>query len=175
MANPAMKLSEARLEAAQPNELYFVLKANGGALTFQAVYSQPAIVVDANGDSSQSAVNSLLEVDSAGAALSSSSTSELDYSTACGSTALGTDAFAIIAKCGDIKRIQYAEAYMPSGTSSAVVCEGVLTNGSTVPPNTLTNCAYVTPAGNLFLRFVLTGVDAASNKPVIVKALVEYK
>lgn len=174
MSVPSYISSDAKHASSQWAEVCWILTADSGALTFNGALKPPAIVVDANGDSTQALVNTLLEVDSAGAALSAASTSELDYATACGATALGTDSFAIIAKIGDVKRVVAASAQMFSGASSATVAEAIASS-TTVPPNTLTNYCYATPAGNLFVRFVLTGADAASNKIVVVRAWVELK
>lgn len=136
-----------------------------GAFTLNTVNGVPAIAVDAAGDSSQAAVNALLEVDSAGVALSTTSTVEIDYVTACGSTALGIDAIAVIVKCGDVRKVVGAEIVQYKA-SSAVVGQYVA-GTTTVPPNTLTETLYKTPAGNIFLRAILTGADAADGDIVI--------
>lgn len=160
------QLRDSKLASSQSFQTILVVGAiASGVFTLTSAYGLPAIAVDANGDSSQAAVNELLEFDSAGVALSAVSTSEIDYATACGSTALGTDAIAVIVKCGDVKKVLGAEI-IHYGASSAALVQYVA-GTTTVPPNTLTETLYKTPAGNIFLRAVVTGADAADGQIVM--------
>jgi len=105
-------------------------------------------------------VNALLEFDSAGVALSATSTSELTTTTMFGATAMGTDAFGIvIATGGQVKKAHWIRALAHSNSSSAVKseCKGADT---TEPGNSLASALWTTPAGNVAARLVVNGVDS---------------
>lgn len=185
MAITSAVLSDSRLANSQYECIELLFNVTGGAASLIAAQQAPLIVVDANGDSTQALVNTLLEVSS------STSTSELDYATACGATALGVDSFAIVVMCaGQIKRTIAAAANLY--TTQALETGGQTDNtdvvtipflspafvegtDGTVPPNTLTNYLYKTPAGNLYSRFVVKGFDAASSAYMHVKLWVVLK
>jgi len=162
----SFQLRDSQLAASQNLQtITLVASIASGALTLVSTYAVPAIAVDAAGDSTQAAVNALLEFDSAGVALSTTSTSEIAYTTACGATALGVDAIAVIVKCGDVKKVLGAEIIQYQA-ASAIVGQYVA-GTTTVPPDTLTETLYKTPAGNIFLRAVLTGCDTTDGVIVI--------
>lgn len=176
MSVPSVFLKDDKMARAQYHCIELFFDVNGGAASLISAQQAPVIVVDANGDSSQALVNSLLEFDSNGDALSATSTSELAYATACGSTALGTDAVACVIKmAGQVKRSIFASCELFSESSSAWKAEGVKGVDGTVPPNTLTNYLYKTPAGNLFVRFIANGFDSVSSGYMIIRIWCELK
>lgn len=163
---PAMLYNNEGIELGQPHELTFYIQCAAGSFSLLNKGSSQCILIDANGDSSQSAVNALLKYDSAGAELSSSSTSEVDYATSAHATAMGTDSFLLIVNMKQqVKELLGAHAILGGAASSAIV--GEVFGASASQTNTLTNMLYKTPGGNIVCRAVVTGADASSDVIVL--------
>lgn len=163
---PAMLYANEGIEIGQPHELTFYIQCAAGSFSLLNKGASQVILIDANGDSSQTAVNALLKYDSAGAELSSSSTSEVDYATSAHATAMGTDSFLLVINMKQqVKEALGAYAVLGGAASSAIV--GEVFGASASQTNTLTNMLYKTPGGNLVCRAVVTGADASSDVIVL--------
>jgi hypothetical protein len=155
----AMTLWSTRLAASQPSEIKIFLTVTSGAITLLGVKNTPPIIAGvAAGDFTQAAVNALLEKDSTGAYLSASSTAEIDTTVAFGSTAMGVDSLGfVLSTAGQIDTVLGMTAVLLQGSEDSKFAARV-----TSLPDTLTAGLFVTPAGNLAGRVILTGLDSAT-------------
>lgn len=158
----ALTLDQPILAESQPHKLTLVFDLASGTPTQVAGQGAPLLFGTAAGDFSQAAVNDLLEFDKDGERLSATSTSEVDASTAFGSTAMGIDAFACVVACGgqveDVYLLEYAMY------DDAVI--GAVAKSSSLP-DTLTEQLVITPAGNLVFRAIPTGLDSETGHLVV--------
>lgn len=155
----ALTVWSSRLAAAQPAEVKIFLNVTAGVVSAIGIKNTPPIIAGvASGDFTQAAVNALLERDSAGALLSSSSVSEIDVSVAFGATAMGVDALGfVLYTAGQIDYVLGMTAILHQASEDVKFVGRV-----TSLPNTLTAGLLVTPAGNLAGRVILTGLDTAT-------------
>jgi hypothetical protein len=155
----ALTVWSGRLAAAQPAEIKIFLTVTSGAITLLGIKNTPPIIAGtAASDFTQAAVNALLERDSAGALLSAASTSEINTSVAFGSTAMGTDMLGfVLYTAGQIDYVIGMTAQLHQASEDTRFAARV-----TSLPDTLTAGLFVTPAGNLAGRVVLTGLDSAT-------------
>lgn len=156
MSLQALTLANSRLAASQPHALKLVFTITAGAPTQLLTKNLPPVIFGtATGDFTQAAVNALLEKDSDGADLSTTSTAEIDTSVAFGATAMGVDAFGFVIACdGQIDNVLGMEATLYDAEQDNFVPK------VTSLPDTLTEGLLVTPAGNLAGRVIPTGLDA---------------
>lgn len=155
----ALTLWNERLAAAQPAHIRVFLTVTSGAVSLIGIRNTPPIIAGtAAGDFTQAAVNALLERDSAGDLLSSSSTAEIDTSVAFGATAMGVDSLGfVLSTYGQIDYVLGMTATLHQASEDTRFAARV-----TSLPNTHTAGLFVTPAGNLAGRVILTGLDSAT-------------
>lgn len=152
----SLTLANSQLASSQPHVLHLVFKITAGAPTQLLTKDLPPVIFGtAAGDFTQAAVNALLEKDSTGAALSATSTAEIDTTVAFGSTAMGIDAFGLVVACdGQIDNVLGMEATLYDAEQDNFVPK------VSSLPDTLTEGLLITPAGNLVARVIPTGLDA---------------
>jgi hypothetical protein len=152
-----------KLERSQLSILRFEFSvASGVASLISGAPGAPLIFGETATPFTIALVNALLEFDSTGAALSTTSTSELATTTMFGSTAMGTDAFGIVVACGGgVKKAHFIRAIEYSNSSSAIKGEYKGANSSE-PGNSLASALWTTPAGNVAARLVINGHDSIS-------------
>lgn len=155
----ALTVWSARLAAAQPHQIKVFLNVTAGVVSLIGVRNTPPVIAGvAAGDFTQAAVNGLLERDSTGALLSSTSVAEIDTTVAFGATAMGVDALGfVVYMAGQVDYVLGATAILHQATEDVRFLSRV-----TSLPNTLTAGLLVTPAGNLAGRVILTGLDTAT-------------
>lgn len=171
-------LRDEKLATSQPHVIDLFFNVTAGVVSLLSNHFPPVIAGEVATPFTQAAANALLELDSDGDALSTTSTDEIAATTAFGTTAMGVDAVGVLLMTGgQIKRAIGMKAMLLNGTaegatgtlgnitnlnagSDAVV--GRFVKPTTSAPNTLTEALYVTPAGNLAARAIITGLDAAT-------------
>ncbi len=141
--------------------LRFVFSTTGAALTVvSTTLNYPAIFGTTATPFTIALVNALLVNDSTGAALSTTSTSELATTTMFGSTAMGTDAFGIVVACqGQVKTALWIKG-ITSGTASSACTSAIKGIDASSPADALASALWKTPAGNVAARLVISGLDA---------------
>jgi len=158
-------LPDERLQSAQLDciELYVKITAAKTVSQFMGA-SAPAIFVFDAGDSSQTAVDTLL-----------GTASDITYATSFGSTALGSNAFGFVVKHGKAKKAIYAtvQNYQSAGGTPAVDAFRSI-NGAgadtTALANTLTDGFAVTAAGNLYGRYIgNSNLDATTAGTILIR------
>lgn len=142
------ELPDDAAKASQFDSMKIVFKRSGAKAAAQIAGSNcPALCIFDTGDSSQSAVDTLLGTDD-----------DITYATSFGSTALGTDAIGVIVKCEAAKSAVYAVVtdYQSAGGTPALAKVYISGNlqSTTALADTLSNKFAVTPAGNLYLQCV---------------------
>jgi hypothetical protein len=160
----ALTLNSARLASSQPYELHFFFTVTAGAVTHLATKNIPPVIFGTTaGAFTQATVNALLSPDADGNDYSASSTSEIDTTVAFGATAMGVDAFGMVIYCANqCETVLGVKADFYPGTEDSKFAVKVASL-----PNTLTEGIFVTPAGNLALRVLPTGLDSGTGTLLI--------
>lgn len=155
----ALTVWSSRLAAAQPSQVKLFFTVTSGVATLIGIRNTPPVIVGvAAADFTQAAVNALLEKNSAGVDLTASSTAEIDTTVAFGSTAMGVDSLGfVLYMAGQVDYVLGATAILHQASEDVRFVSRV-----TSLPNTLTAGLFVTPAGNLAGRVILTGLDSAT-------------
>jgi hypothetical protein len=153
MTQPASRaLIHAPLQQFEPVTLDVIVNvAASAALTIDSdMLGYPMLVGSAaSGDLTQSAIDAYLGI-----------SGDITAATSFGSTAMGTDAFGFVVNMGGQAKSAVwakADAYLTANASFLVMGAGLTT---TALPNTLTVGFAITPAGNLYGRFIITNLDS---------------
>lgn len=121
------------------------------------------------------------------AALPAISTDEFVAATAFGSTAMGTDALAIVVDCGgQVREVKYVEVLVFGGSDANITSMNGVTGANpvlgisfqgqaTALTNALTNQATASSVGNIGTHFAVTGLDALTAGMVVVRFHVTLK
>lgn len=158
------ELPDAAVKSSQLDSIKLLFSRTGAKVATVAPGTGAlALAIFDTADSSQSAVDTLL-----------SAPGDIAYSTSFGSTALGTNAIGIVAKCQAAKSAVYvkvSDVQIAGGTpvQTVSIVRGNLTD-TTPLADTLTNKFAVTPAGNLYLQLVPnSNADAATSGSIEVE------
>lgn len=145
MANiAATTLRSDMLQKSQVHEIDLLFTADAGAFSLVSP-SNAAPVVFSKDAITQSTVDALLPAN------------DIVATTAFGSTAMGTDAFAVIVNCGGQVAELQAVIYEKGGAAPV----HIIPSGSALP-NTLTQGAYKTAQGDVVARIIVTDLDSAT-------------
>jgi len=163
MAVPSYILSNdslARHQKASIDLIYIPTGAKAGK--FAPLAPQALVAYDNAGSPSQAQVDALL-----------GTSSEFVAATVFGSTALGTDAIAMILDCnGQIAAVHSIEIKSVLGTTQASQIGAPVALADTLPVNPRVQLGA---SGNLALQAVLTGLDAATAGVLLISILVDLK
>lgn len=153
MTQPASRsLIHAPLQQFEPVTLDFIITVGASAaLTVNAnILGYPMLVGSAaSGDLTQASIDAYLGV-----------SGDITAATSFGSTAMGTDALGYVINMGGQAKSAlwaHADSFLTANAAFLSVGAGTVT---TALPNTLTAGFAVTPAGNLYGRFVVTNLDS---------------
>ena len=145
-----------RLKRSQFDEVHFEFLITGAKTAAQMTLQGAPVIFGFDATSFvQADVDSLLGV-----------VNDVAVATSFGSTAMGTDAFGFVVAHGSAKKLisVTATTYQAAGgtpVNTAVLYAG---NGAnqTATPNTLVNSCAVTPAGNIYGKFVALNADSVT-------------
>jgi len=161
----AFELWNEKLSKSQAAELVFVV-GNTAAKTVSNPASAPIEVFFDTAAGNQATIDALL-----------GSSSEFVAATALGSTAMGTDAVALVIDCdgqiAELLAVQIESAQTAGGTPAD--SSRTILAQATAPADTLTAAAYKSSAGNLIVRAVLGNLDSVTSGALLVRALVKLK
>lgn len=163
MATPSYILANdalARHQKASIDLIYIPTGAKAGK--FAALAPQALVAYDSAGAPSQAQIDALL-----------GTSSEFVASTVFGSTALGTDAIAMVLDCnGQIAAVHSIEIKSVLGTTQASALGAPVALTDVLPVNPRVQLGA---SGNLALQAVLTGLDAATAGVLLISILVDLK
>ena len=155
MATYSKEIPDDRLKRSQFDEVKFDIRITGAKTASQfPLQNAPLILMFDTGDSSQAAVDSLLSTDD-----------DITYATSFSATSLGTDAIGFVVAHGSAKKaISCFLTYRGTAGDTTTVLVNFIGEGAsqTVLASALSNKFAVTPAGHLYGKAVITGIDACT-------------
>ena len=163
MSQPSFILKSDALERHQKAHIDLMYSVTGAKAGSFIVGQPRALVAYDNGSApSQADIDALL-----------GSTNEFVQATVFGSTALGTDALAMILDCeGQIASVSGIELRSVLGTTQAAQIGPKLTLANTLPDNPR---VQVSALGNIGIQLVLSGLDAATSGLLLIRIHCELK
>lgn len=167
MATFSKEIQDERMKSSQLDEITFDFVITAAKTMRQvAGQSAPAITVFDTGDSSQTAVDTLLNT-----------ANDVTYATSFGSTAMGTDTIGFIFAHGsalDIIDVHVSTIQTAGGTpaNTTKVFEASRT-ATTALANTNVDACAVTASGNIYGRFIAANIDSVTTGRVVLR--IRYK
>lgn len=155
MATYSKEIPDDRLKRSQVDEVKFDISITAAKTASQfPLQNAPMVLMFDTGDSTQAAVDTLLGV-----------ANDVTYATSFSATSLGTDAIGFVIAHGSAKKaISCFITYRGTVGDTTTVLVNFVGEGAsqTVLASALSNKFAVTPAGNLYGKAVVTGIDACT-------------
>lgn len=155
MATFNKEVNDERLKRSQYDEVVFDFNISAAKTAAQfPLQNAPVLLAFDTGDQTQATVDALL-----------GDTADITYATSFSATSLGTDAIGLVVAHGTAKKAIGCKIHYrgTAGDTTTVLVnfqgEGAVT---TALPSALSNKFAVTPAGHLYLKAVVTGIDACT-------------